>query len=175
MQDFNEILPKFEKFLAEQGLYFEAIIIGGAAMQLLGLTDRVTKDCDVLSPKISSKLKEVSKEFAKEHGLSDDWLNNGPETLIRDLPTDWQKNVISLYQGKNLKLFTLSRTDFLRSKLFAFVDRGIDLQDLIKLKPTKAEIEQLEEWLKERDGNPDWPKYVEIRLGELIKELYGDT
>jgi len=144
-------------------------------MQLMGLTDRVTKDCEVLSPKITIQLKDASKEFAKEHGLSENWLNNGPETLIRDLPADWQKNVVVLYEGKNLKLFTLSRLDFLRSKLYAFVDRGIDLQDLTKLKPTKAEIDELRDWLKERDGNPDWPEYVETRLSELRKELDGNS
>ena len=175
MQDFKGILPKFEIYLAELGLSFDAVIIGGAAMQLLGLTERVTKDCDVLSPKITSELKKAANEFGKVYGLPENWLNNGPETLIRDLPADWQKNLASLYQGKNLKLWTLSRLDFLRSKLFAFLDRGIDLEDLKKLKPTKAEIEELREWLNERDGNPDWPKYVEIRIGELIEELYGDT
>jgi hypothetical protein len=175
MKDFNEVLPKFEQYLAKCKLSFSAVIIGGAAMQLLGLTERVTKDCDVLSPKITLELKEASKEFAKECGLSEDWLNNGPETLIRDLPSDWQKNVIPLYDGQCLKLFTLCRLDFIRSKLYAFMDRGIDLQDLIKLKPTKSEIDEVRDWLIERDGNPDWPKYIEIRLAELLKELYGDT
>lgn len=173
MRDFRKILPIFEIFLAKKGLLFEAVIIGGAAMQFLGLTERVTKDCDVLSPKITPDLKEASMDFAKEHGLSEDWLNNGPESLIRDLPSGWQENLVSLYEGKNLKLFTLSRLDFVRSKLFAFVDRGIDLEDLKGLKPTRSEIDQVKDWLKERDGNPDWPQYVEIRLGELLKELYG--
>jgi len=175
VKDFRAILPDFELFLANKGLSFEAVIIGGAAMQLMGLTERVTKDCDVLSPKIPSDLKEASKEFASQHGLSEEWLNNGPETLIRDLPSGWEQALTPLYEGKNLKLFTLGRLDFIRSKLFAFVDRGIDLQDLIKLKPTMAEIDELREWLSERDGNPDWPKYVEIRLNELIKELYGNS
>lgn len=148
MNNFSELFPKFEKFLAERKLSFEAIIIGGAAMQLMGLTQRVTKDCDVLSPKISIDLKTASKDFAKEHGLPEDWLNNGPETLIRDLPTDWQKNLIPLYQGKSLKLFTLSRLDFLRSKLYAFLDRGIDLTDLKQLKPTKLELMSYENGLR---------------------------
>lgn len=173
MRDFREILPIFDRFLTSRNVSFEAVIIGGAAMQLLGLTERVTKDCDVLSPKVSDELKEVSREFARENGLSENWLNNGPETLIRDLPPDWQKNVVPLYQGKNLKLFTLSRIDFIRTKLYAFLDRGIDLQDLKSLNPTKAEIEEVRGWLTERDGNPDWSEYVEVRLSELAKELYG--
>ena len=175
MNDFNDLLPKFDAYLIKRGLFFEGVVIGGAAMQLLGLNERVTKDCDILSPKISVELKEASKVFALEHGLSEDWFNNGPETLIRDLPSDWHENLVPLYSGQGLKLFTLSRTDFLRSKLFAYVDRGIDLVDLRQLKPTKREIEVLKDWLKERDGNPDWPGYVEIRLLELIKELYGDS
>ena len=44
-----------------------------------------------------------------------------------------------------------------------------------QLKPTQAEIEEVRDWLKQRDGNPDWPEYVEIRLAELSKELDGNT
>lgn len=175
MRDFRALLPKFDSFLGKRKLSFEAVIIGGAAMQLMGLTERVTKDCDILSPTLTNELKEASKEFAKGHGLPEDWLNNGPESLIRDLPATWSENLVSIYKGTNLTLTTLSRLDFIRSKLYAFVDRGIDIQDLKKLKPAISEIDEVRAWLKERDGNPDWPEYVEIRLGELIKELYGDT
>ncbi len=173
----NENIPVngYEKYITDRQLSLEAVVIGGAAMQLLGLTDRVTKDCDVLSPKITTELRNAANDFAKEHQLAENWLNNGADSLIRDLPDGWQKNLVALYEGKNLKLFTLARLDFLRSKLYAFVDRGIDLQDLLKLRPSKEEIEELRHWLKERDGNPDWPEYVEIRLVELIKELYGDS
>ena len=144
-------------------------------MQLMGLTDRVTKDCDVLSPQIPSALKLASQAFADAHGLSREWLNNGPESLIRDLPPGWESSLLPLYRGVHLKLSTLGRLDFIRSKLFAFVDRGIDLQDLLQLKPTAAEIEELRPWPSERDANPDWPKYVELRLTELLEELYGSS
>ena len=69
---------------------------------------------------------------------------------------------------------SLSRVNFLRSKLFAFLDRGIDLQDLILLKPSIEEINSITDWLKERDANPDWPEYVDIRLKELFSELNYD-
>ena len=175
MKNFRDILPEFDEFLFERGLSFNAVVIGGAAMQLMGLTDRVTKDCDILSPKITDELKDASRAFAKLHSLSENWLNNGPESLVRDLPASWEGNLVPLYRGKCLTLLTLSRIDFIRSKLFAFLDRGIDLQDLKHLMPTREEIALVTGWLKERDGNPDWPEYVDIRLRELEKELYGDS
>lgn len=174
MNDFRTIFPEFDKFLADKKLYFEAIVIGGVAMQLLGLTERVTKDCDVLTPIISIELKQASNNFARQRGLPENWLNNGPHRLVNELPPGWQTSIVVLYEGNNLKLYTLSRLDLLRSKLYAFLDRGIDMGDLKKLMPTKSEIDLVRDWLSERDGNPDWQKYVDIRLAELITELYGD-
>lgn len=172
MFDFRKILPQFDRFLCERTLRFEAVIIGGAAMQLLGLTSRVTKDCDVLIPTIPQELAEAAREFARTHELRSEWLNNGPESLIRDLPEGWQDLTVELYRGNNLILHTLGRLDLIRSKLFAFVDRGIDLEDLLQIKPSYEELERVAKWLKERDANPDWPTYVEIRLKELREKLY---
>ena len=175
MKDFTRLLPAFDEFLSRKGLHFEAVVIGGAAMQLLGLTTRTTKDCDVLTPEIPVALKEAAGEFASRHGLAAEWFNNGPRSLIRDLPQDWREHLVELYRGRALVIRTLCRLDFIRSKLFAFVDRGIDIDDLEKLNPTHQEIEKVIPWLKERDGNPDWPAYVELQLQALRRRLDGNT
>jgi hypothetical protein len=175
MSHFNTYIPKFNDFLREKNLFFEGVVIGGAAMQLMEISLRVTKDCDILYPQISEEVKNAAVEFGKKYQLEENWLNNGPSTLIKDLPTGWDKNLVEVYNGTNLKLSTLSRLDFLRSKLFAFIDRGIDLGDVILLAPSFIEIESITSWLKERDANPDWPEYVDIRLKELFVELKYDS
>lgn len=173
MHLFKVILEKFDRFLDERNLSFEGVLVGGAALQLLGVTQRTTKDCDVLSPQISAEVSEAAIQFAEKEGLYKNWFNNGPASLIRDLPFGWDQTLVLVFAGKRLKLYSLSRLDLLRSKLFAFVDRGIDLDDLLHLKPSIEEINSLLAWLKDRDGNPDWPTYVDLQLAELIRRLHG--
>ena len=40
----NEIIASFDIYLAEQSLNFEAIVVGGAALALLGIITRTTRD-----------------------------------------------------------------------------------------------------------------------------------
>jgi hypothetical protein len=173
MRQFRDVLPEFDEFLAERGLNFSGTIIGGAALQLLSIIERLTKDCDVLEPTISEEVRRAAEEFGTTHGLYPKWLNNGPETLQRDLPAGWEERRQVAYRGKSLHLHTLGREDLLRSKLFAYLDRGIDLGDLKKLKPTDTELEALTPWLQERDGNPDWPQHVTDSLEKLRRELHA--
>ena len=80
----------FDEHLAKKGLRFDAIVIGGAALNLLGIVSRYTKDCDILYPEISPDISEASRSFADElrqtgEPLQDDWLNNGPASLVDHL------------------------------------------------------------------------------------------
>lgn len=99
------------------------------------------------------------------------WLNNGPASLVRSLPAAWSTRLQSLYSGAALELRTLAREDLLRSKLFALIDRNIDLPDCVALRPTQVELQALLPWLSEQDSNEDWPGYVRIVLGQLAQEL----
>ena len=173
MHGFKTIIPKFDAFLDTRGLKLEATIIGGAALQLLGVITRTTKDCDVLEPKLSNEILGAAGDFAASNGLAGGWLNNGPATLIDELPAGWKERRKEIFKGKALFLLTLGREDTLRAKLYAYLDRGIDLDDLKELKPTKEEIEKLSPWLKDRDGNPGWPDYVDKSMTELIRILDG--
>lgn len=171
-----ELIEKFDLFLAGQKLTFEAVVIGGAALNLLGLVSRYTRDCDVLDPQIPESVRTASRNFAIEQRLQgqilrDDWLNNGPESLKKDLPIGWQQRLVELYKGRTLHLLTLGRMDLTKTKLFAFCDRGTDRQDCLMLKPTHAELIDALEWVKNQDANPDWPKYVKECFGSLAKEL----
>lgn len=167
----NEMIPIFDRFLKEEGLSFDAVIIGGTALSILGVISRETRDCDVLYPEIPDDILSASKEFAKLYKLETNWLNNGPATLARDLPQDWLLRSQDLFKGESLHLKTLGREDLLCTKLFAFCDRGFDLGDCISLKPTKQELLKIREWVKNRDTNPDWPEHVSSTFDELAKKL----
>lgn len=179
LMDIEKIVQEFDAYLHEKGLQFEAVIIGGAALNLLGVISRFTRDCDVLDPNIPHEVLNASQDFAakvRQGGgvLRDDWFNNGPSSLKKTLPRTWQKNIQPLYKGKALVLHTLGRADLLKRKLFAFCDRGTDRDDCMKLKPTREELIQALPWVKIQDVNVDWPKHVEDTIAELARALgYG--
>ena len=43
-----KIIGEFDMFLAEKKIYFSGIIIGGAALNIMNITARVTKDVDFI-------------------------------------------------------------------------------------------------------------------------------
>ncbi|MBF0209002.1 MAG: hypothetical protein HQK53_19245 [Oligoflexia bacterium] len=135
-----EAIRLFDKYLGANGVKFEAIIIGGAALIVMDIINRTTKDIDFLEPNIPEEVKKLSVEFAIKHpDLNLDsmhWINNGPRTLIRDLPKGWRNNIQKIFEGESLILWTLGRPDLLRTKLYACADREIDYQDCCALMPT---------------------------------------
>jgi hypothetical protein len=172
--DARAVIPAFDAFLQERRLTLRATVIGGAALQLLGIIARATKDCDVLDPTLPVEIIRAADEFPGSLAsaeLRPGWLNNGPASLIRTLPVGWAARSQPLYSGSALELLTLAREDLLRSKLFALVDRNIDLADCVALRPTRDELGAILPWLDEQDGNEQWPEYVRIVLAQLAKEL----
>jgi hypothetical protein len=84
MYETKSLLLAFDQYLAEGPLQFHAVVIGGAALNLLGVVSRLTKDCDILHPEIPNEIAEASRGFAikvraKGGTLQDNWLNNGPD------------------------------------------------------------------------------------------------
>jgi hypothetical protein len=177
--DVKTTLAQFDAFLENRGLDFDAVIIGGAALALLGIISRQTRDCDVMEPLIPIEIQDAVKEFAisvRQSGefLQDNWLNHEPSSLSKLLPQGWQNNLQLIFKGKSLTLHTLGRQDLIRTKLFALCDRGTDLLDCIALKPSIEEIEEAIHWVLEQDTNPDWPRHVSSVLGDLGARLgYG--
>ena len=171
----REAIEKFDKFLKIKNLSFDAIIIGGAALGLLGIISRETHDVDFLDPQIPLEIKNASIEFAKLNPdmnlVALDWINNGPRSLIRDLPRGWRADLQLVFQGEAMKLRTLGRLNLLRTKLYAFADRGIDFQDCVALSPTLKELEDCKEWVLAGDSNELWPDRVNVIYTQLIKEL----
>ncbi len=171
----KDVIKAFDQYLKSQSLKFEAVVIGGGALIIMDVVDRKTKDIDCLDPEIPKEVKEASKAFAKlrrEFLLDDNWLNNGPVTLKRELPADWRNHLQDLYVGEAIHLTCLGRADLIKSKLFAYCDRtNPDFEDLLKIKPTAKELEDSLEWVRFRDGNPGWPAHVDLAFSVLKKAL----
>lgn len=172
----REILVLFDRYVSERGLHFEAVVIGGAALNLLGVVSRMTKDCDILYPEIPKEIAEASRAFAIEaraqgETLQDDWLNNGPASLRSQLLPQWEERLQTVFSGNAIHLRCLGRDDLLCTKLFALCDRGIDLGDCIALAPNADELDELLPWLERQDAHPGWPAHVRATLADLRRRL----
>jgi hypothetical protein len=91
----KETISAFDAFLAQRRLTLDAVVVGGAALGLLGVIKRETRDCDILHPALPDAIRKAAVEFAVQarqrgEGLCDDWLNNGPSSLADVLPPGWQ-------------------------------------------------------------------------------------
>lgn len=170
------VLVVFDGFLADRGLAFSGVVIGGAALILMEVVQRATDDVDCLHPQIPAAVQAAAFDFACSpaaagFSLRRNWFNNGPASLTRDLPPGWMERTCPLFAGQALQLVTLGRLDLLRSKLFAFCDRQEDLDDCIALRPTSEELAEIAPWLQERDASPLWPEHVRRSLQALEQEL----
>lgn len=169
-------IEAFDAWMTARSLRLEAIVVGGSALALLGVTDRQTRDFDVLDPELSEEITEAAREFAahlrgEDVELADDWLNNGPIQLSDVLPEGWRLRLQVAFSGTSLKLTTLGRGDLLKTKLFALCDRGTDLADCIAMAPTAVELKEAEPWISEQDANPMWPNHVRATLDDLQRRL----
>lgn len=172
----HETLERFDDYLAGRGLTLNAVVIGGAALSLLGVITRETRDCDVMHPMLTDEIIEAAKSFAIEMSaqdspLADDWLNNNPMQVAELLPKGWLARSQVVFAGKALTVLSLCRADLLLTKLFAYCDRGTDIGDCIALKPSVEELKAARLWVEAQDANTDWPNHVEESLRDLARRL----
>jgi hypothetical protein len=169
-----ETIKAFDLFLEKEGLTFEATIIGGAALNVMNIISRETIDVDCLLPRIPENILNAAAKFRLQNpelGLMKKWLNNGPESLIRDLNQGWEDRCQDIFKGKAIHFKTLGRLDLIKSKMFAYCDRQTDLQDCIALNPNNEELKEALSWVKDRDANPEWPTYVEKQFSFFKEKL----
>ncbi len=119
-------IAAFDSFLAERGLRFEAVVIGGTALNLLGVVHRTTRDCDVLHPEIPANVLLAAHDFAAEQRasgdpLQNDWLNNGPASLTKALPPGWHERLVSAYEGRAIVLRSLGAWTYCEASCLACV------------------------------------------------------
>ncbi len=169
-------IEAFDRHLLALGLFFEAVVIGGSALGLMGVVQRPTRDFDILAPELPPAIASAARDFARAQrqagvDLLDEWFNNGPMQLGDVLPLGWRDRVQVVFGGQALVLSTLGRSDLLKSKLFALCDRGTDLPDCVALAPTAADLVECVPWLILQDGNELWPEHVRATIADVARRL----
>lgn len=171
---FEEPLSRLGQVLAEEGLRFELLAIGGGALQLLGLTTRPTKDIDVVAlvedanlvplAALPAPVRRAADEVAAVLRLAPGWFNAGPRALMDfGLPSGVLGRAHRREWG-GLVLHLADRHDQIFFKLYAAVDQGPrsrHFDDLKQLKPTLDELRAAAAWTRTHDPSEGF--HAELR------------
>lgn len=179
-REIEQALRLVGELLEAGGLRFHVAVIGGSAVNLLGLVSRATTDVDILAfadvdaqgalhlrppdEPLPPPLAHAARTVATDLGLDPNWLNTGPASQWRTgLPPglserlDWRT-----YGG--LVVGVAARYDLIFFKLYAAADdigpSSVHFQDLVALAPTSDELEAAGHWVRDQDPSPDFAHVV---------------
>jgi len=160
--------------LARRGQQAAIVVVGGTALNLLGVVDRVTRDVDVIATAtvrpdgepgairppdpLPAPLAEVVATVARDLGLPLDWLNTtvgGKWTT--GLPPGFAGR-ISWQRHGGLWIGLAGRIDLIYLKLYAAADdigpASRHFNDLLALRPTRQELAAGRAWVEGQDPSP---------------------
>jgi len=185
----SETLEQALKLLAEKLDFDRAepaslVVCGGASLIALGLVNRTTKDVDVLalmseqgqllpSQPLPESVSRAVSEIAGQLDLYPNWLNGGPTDLLKwGLPEGFRDRLMRRDYGTRLTIWHVSRLDQIHFKVFAATDAGPGrhVDDLLQLRPTKAELLSAARWALTQDASEGFVLVLKDMLRELSHE-----
>jgi hypothetical protein len=179
------------ELLAAEGAEVGIIVVGGTALNLLGIVERATRDVDVLAivrgkpqpggvvlappDPLPDPLRRAIATVARDFRLSEDWMNTVvglqwqtglPPGLERRL--HWRR-----YRGLTVGL--ADRYDLIFLKLYAAADSGgpssVHFQDLVALRPAEGELNAAAHWAREQDPTPAFSVILEQVIQHVRKSI----
>ena len=151
--DVERALDAVGQILHAEGLRFAIAVIGGAALQLLGVVQRATRDVDVVALGDPPDAKRpLTQQWP---GLDSNWLNLGPALQWKQgLPPGFEDR-LQWRRYHSLTVGIADRRDLIAFKLYAAADStgpsSVHYQDLIALEPCTEEIDWAAEWVRAQD------------------------
>lgn len=146
------------------------VVIGGAALHLLGIIDRATRDVDIVAvTDVPGELSSISRppeplpqalvsainQVARDFGLPENWMNRGPANQWDiGLPPGFAARLHwRSYHG--LDIGVADRRDLIFFKLEAASDQpdanNRHFRDLLALMPTELELASAADWAREKN------------------------
>lgn len=122
---------------------------GGGAMILAHAYPLATTDIDAVPRGIEiSELDVLVKKIAAEQGIPTDWLNPYFATYSHTLPPDYSERLITVFEGRALRVQALGKEEMLIMKCFAHRQKDVGhAKALVRggadLDRVKARIEEL--------------------------------
>lgn len=183
----SEALELLGAVLADRDLYFEVVVVGGAAMALNRVAVRPTQDVDAIAVsddpggrakmvhELPESLADAVRDVADVMNLEEDWLNAGvgafvPPLEIEDVLPDAASH---LYGKGALRVTIANKVNLAKLKLYAAVDEGqgsAHETDLRRLDLTPRESSMVVTWYRHRFAGRE-----DIGLEGTITRVWGDT
>ena len=193
-----EAIPGIERglsavgeLLAAEGVEVGIVVVGGVALNLLGVVKRTTTDVDVLA--IVPSLTDTGEVALAPPEPLPEPLRRAIATVARDLqlPNDWMNTVVGLQwetglppgmgrrlhwrQFAGLRVGLADRYDLIFLKLYAAADSGsptsVHFQDLLALRPTERELLAAAAWVREQDPTPAFVRILEQVIEHARKSI----
>lgn len=179
----EEALEMLGQLLHDRGHHYEVVAIGGGGLLLIGLIDRPTKDLDLVAMRagnalapvgaLPAPLREAVEDVARVLELAPNWLNGGPDSLLRfGLPEGFLDRVEQRVFGA-LVISLASRLDQIHFKLYAAADDrpgGKHHVDLQRLQPTHVELRAAARWAQTHDPSDGFA----VMLGGVLRAFGVD-
>jgi hypothetical protein len=162
------------ELLERRGEVVAIVVVGGTALNLLGVVERYTRDVDVLAlatprPRgepdnvrapypLPSALLDAAATVARDLRLPPDWLNTAVGAQWQTALPPGLVDRIRWERFAGLWVGLPHRLDLIHFKLYAAADdigtKSRHYQDLVALAPTAAELERARTWVEEQDPSP---------------------
>jgi hypothetical protein len=186
--DIATALTRVGELLAAEGEAYAIVVVGGAALNLLGIVSRATSDVDILAFRSGDQLVEppsplpaplvrAIRAVARRLDLPEDWLNSGPALQWKQgLPPDLEDHVIwQPPYGGALSVGVVGRADLIALKLYAAADStgtgSRHYKDLIALAPTQPELLAAAAWAREQDPSPAFATALTTALECVTRDI----
>lgn len=168
------------------------VICGGSALIAMSLRRRTTRDMDVvallsaaqepISPDpLPDFLLRAADQVARDLGLFEGWLNNGPSRgegglFQMGLPEGFVGRLTEKKYGPRLAVYFIGRLDQIHFKLYAAADQrdGTHLNDLKALHPTAEELKAAARWAMTHDVSEGFKMVLKELLTQLGHESVAE-
>lgn len=98
------------------GISGEWVLVGGALLRVLGLTDRVTLDIDLVPlGKVTNSDQLAVMEIAEKNGFPPEMVNFGAEYFVKK-QKGWEKELVLLRDTGKARIYRPSKRLFRRMK-----------------------------------------------------------
>lgn len=184
----NRALQATGELLARRGQTAAVVIVGGTALNLLGVIERATRDVDVIAaatprargdPRtirppdpLPQPLLDVIAIVARDLGLPPDWMNTTVGGQWQSgLPRGFASRIAWRREG-GLWIGLAGRLDLIYLKLYAAADdvgpTSRHYKDLVALRPTQDELARARSWIRRQDPSPDVARAVESVVRHVL-------
>jgi hypothetical protein len=198
-QEIDLALRRVGEQLAFDRVRFAVAILGGAALNLLGIVQRPTVDVDVLAfategqdggplalqeppEPIPEDLERAITTVAHDLNIDVHWMNTGPALQWQQgLPPGLATRITWRHYGPadapdvGLDVGLVARYDLIFFKLYAAADhantRSVHYRDLLALAPTRGELDAAAAWVRRQDVAPEFHAILDQLIAHVERQL----